>query len=288
MRCPILAIAYLWWAVHSDAFSPVLRYSPSSSKLFTATTTTEVSDDNDVVYYSPTVPNHRDNRLESEDASVVSSSVNEYSFFDQAVITVRAGSGGQGASTYQIRKRQQGPPDGGNGGRGGSVYLVVDPSLNTLAGLTFAWRPNSFGGSGAANQQSGARPKHFRAENGHPGQRMMQSGSYGKDVVVRVPPGTKVQVEETTSLRTLGTVTHEHPQLLVARGGEGGEGTGVLRSGGRGVRRPRVSAEGGERQTLHLTLQLVADVALVGVPNAGKSTFLAAVTRCVSCRAFCS
>lgn len=224
-----------------------------------------------------------------------SSPVNEYSFFDEATIYVRAGSGGQGASTYKKGVGgQDGPPDGGNGGRGGDVLLVVDDSLNTLAGLTQGWRPNSFGGSGASykNQDStmAARPKSFRAETGCDGERRVRNGRWGQDVVIRVPPGTVVQEEVETkndegeviavTYDDIGTVTMDEPQLLVALGGEGGEGSGVAgKFAGRGVRRPRIPPVRGERKKLKLTLKIVADVALVGVPNAGKSTFLASVTR---------
>lgn len=105
------------------------------------------------------------------------------------------------------------------------------------------------------------------------------------DCIIRVPSGTIVQEivdpnDEGGRQRVdLGTVTTEDEPFVVAKGGEGGEGTGVLLKNGRGVQRPRVGALGGERKMLELTLKLVADVALVGVPNAGKSTFLASVTR---------
>jgi GTP-binding protein len=227
-------------------------------------------------------------------SSLSSSSVNEYSFFDEATIYVRAGSGGQGASTYKKGVGgQDGPPDGGNGGRGGDVVLVVDDSLNTLAGLTQGWRPNSFGGSGASykNQDSmTVRPKSFRAETGCDGERRVRNGRWGQEVVIRVPPGTVVQEEiesknedgEVVSVTyvDMGTITMDEPQLIVALGGEGGEGSGVAgKFAGRGVRRPRIPPVRGERKKLKLTLKIVADVALVGVPNAGKSTFLASVTR---------
>ena len=246
-------------------------------------------------FYSPNRPldetkyTYSDESVTEEipiDADDAAASANEYSFFDEATIYVRAGSGGQGSSTYKKGVGgQQGPPDGGNGGRGGNVLLIVDESLNTLAGLTNAWRPNSFGGSGAAST-AGAREqrKSFRAENGMDGMRQFKSGRYGQDVTIRVPPGTVVQEfvdsedDGTEQLIDLGSVTLDQPELLVARGGEGGEGSGVGGKG-RGVRRVRIPPEGGERKLLKLTLKIVADVALVGVPNAGKSTFLASVTR---------
>lgn len=265
----------------------------------------EDTSESEATYYSPNVAldesrfrydldddNNNENTASNQTTTASSSSVNEYSFFDEATLYVRAGSGGQGASTYKKGiGGQDGPPDGGNGGKGGNVVLVVDDSLNTLAALTNAWRPNSFGGSGASFQSNTAiRPKSFRAENGQDGKRQFKNGKFGKDVVIRVPPGTVVQEEvdvkgdngDETNVRLvdLGSLTLDERTLVVAQGGQGGEGTGVAgKVSGRGVRRPRVPPEGGEKKRLKLTLNIVADVALVGVPNCGKSTFLAAVTR---------
>lgn len=259
-----------------------------------------------------------------------SSSVNEYSFFDEAIIYVRAGSGGQGSSTYKKAgpTSQNGVPDGGDGGKGGNVYLIVDPSLNTLAGLNpLGFRPNSFGGSGAAvtaatnagtdaNVVYNTRPLSFRAENGHDGERQFKNGKFGKDVFIRVPPGTVIQEEvdiyqqktdngndsdntrtiietQIIELGSMGTLNPDDDnafdnhtglpsnvnQLLIAQGGEGGDGSGTGSKKARGVKRTRSPPVGGERKRIKLTLKIVADVALVGVPNAGKSTFLAAVTR---------
>lgn len=226
----------------------------------------------------------------------------EYSFFDEAIIFVRAGAGGQGASTYKKGVGgQNGPPDGGNGGRGGNVILEVDASLNTLAGLNpQAFRPNAFGGSGAAKVGSSSNSnsansnapvysssfvRSFKAERGQEGERQNKSGRYGQHVRVRLPPGTLVQEQITESdgsitYKTLGTLSlPDNPTMIVAEGGEGGEGSGAGSKGRSGVRRARLSHDGGEKKTIKLTLKIVADVALVGTPNAGKSTFLAAVTR---------
>ncbi|KAG7369250.1 GTP1/OBG-domain containing protein [Nitzschia inconspicua] len=237
----------------------------------------------------------------------------EYSFYDEATIYVRAGSGGQGSSTYKKGVgNQNGPPDGGNGGKGGDVYLVVDPSLNTLAGLNpGSWRPNAFGGSGAARSggvgSSSPMFKSFRAENGSDGSRQLKDGRSGKDAVVRIPPGTVVQEVHTVTdelgnereilidrgtimlgsddsqpgeimMSSPSTTEEGSTRLLVAKGGEGGEGSGINYKV-RGVHRPRMPPKGGERKKLRLTLKLVADVAVCGVPNAGKSTFLSMVTR---------
>ena len=239
-------------------------------------------DDGDTYYYSPNVPltaagddetpSALDESSNSPDGTVAGAT-NEYSFFDEAIIYVRAGSGGQGANTYKRIGAQQGPPDGGNGGNGGNVMLHVDPSLNTLAGLTTAWRPNAYGGSGAAATTT-VRRKSFRAEHGANGERQFRHGRTGKDVIIRVPPGTVVEEqvstndeEESDLWLPLGSLANEDDQLIVATGGEGGEGTGVQKQ--RGVKRPRLPSTGGERKLLKLTLKIVADVALVGVPNAG-------------------
>lgn len=240
------------------------------------------------------LPNMSPSEIERESEDTESGgnargSTNEYSFFDEAYIYVRAGSGGQGASTYKKGvKGQNSHPDGGSGGRGGNVLIIADASLNTLAGLV--------------NTNSNRFLQSFRAENGQDGDRQFKNGKYGNDVVIRVPPGTVVEEEiienegeenELRELNELGTVvlpsTEEDDfdwkwkntvELVVARGGDGGEGTSASQSkGGRGVRRPRAPPVGGERKRLKLTLKIVADVALVGVPNAGKSTFLASVTR---------
>lgn len=247
------------------------------------------SDSSEATYFSPNRPLDDTQTTEKlmdalENASTIESSASEYSFFDEATIYVRAGSGGQGASTYKKGVGgQDGPPDGGNGGKGGNVIMIVDESLNTLAGLTNAWRPNSFGGSGAAASTNFRdQNKSFRAENGADGGRQMKSGRFGKDATIRVPPGTVVlEVFEnddgSEELSELGSLVLDKPELQVAQGGEGGEGSGINK--GRGVRRPRLPPQGGQRKTLRLTLKIVADVALVGVPNAGKSTFLSAVTR---------
>lgn len=244
----------------------------------------------ETTYFSPNRPlkdkgELTEEALENMDmATAIEATTNEYSFFDEATVYVRAGSGGQGSSTFRKGVGgQDGPPDGGNGGKGGDVVIIVDESLNTLAGLTNAWRPNSFGGSGAAASSSFREQiKSFRAENGVDGARQMKNGRFGKDATIRVPPGTVVHElweddDGSETLFELGSLVLDSPELRVAFGGEGGEGSGINK--GRGVRRPRIPPQGGERKTLRLTLKIVADVALVGVPNAGKSTLLSQTTR---------
>ena len=208
----------------------------------------------------------------------LSDDTNEYSFFDEATIYIRAGSGGQGSSTYKKGvNNQNGPPDGGNGGKGGDVLLELDESLNTLAGLArYAWRPNSFGGGGGARRRgdgsdaTSTRVLSFRAENGVDGARQNKQGMNGKDVIVRVPPGTVVQEEISSQNEDgaepmyidCGTITTANPTLKVAFGGEGGEGSSAEKLQ-RGVRRARTPPQGGERKRLKLTLKVVADVSIV-------------------------
>jgi GTPase len=263
----------------------------------------DVGSSEEPTYFSPNRPldDVRFTFEENDGTNHAAAVANEYSFFDEAIIVVRAGSGGQGSATYQKSKvGQDGLPDGGNGGRGGHVLLVTDRSLNTLAGLT----THNAGRVTTAASSGTARHKSFRAENGGDGGRMFQNGRFGQDVVIRVPPGTVVQEQilddagaviriidvgtlidgtddERYDNESIGGSSLNKSTLLVARGGLGGEGSAAAGRHRGSSRRPREPPQGGQRKTLMLTLKIVADVALVGVPNAGKSTFLAAVTRYV-------
>lgn len=146
-------------------------------------------------------------------------------------------------------------PIGGSGGGGGSVILEVNSKLNTL--LKF---------KGIAN---------FRAENGMPGECNFLNGRYGDDCIVSVPPGTIIR--DADSLKLIGELKNEKDRLVVAKGGLGGQGNGASKAtrGGKAICTPPT---GGERRNLKLELKLVADIGLVGVPNAGKSTLLDAIT----------
>jgi len=270
----------------------------------------EDSNDNEPTYYSPNAPlDESSYRYDREDDSTMNDEEGdpfkeakkddkELAFFDEATIFVRGGSGGQGASTYKKRMlKSDGIPDGGDGGQGGDVIMVGDYTLNTLAGLTLGWRPNSFGGSGASykhsdsqKSNSAARIKSFRAATGKDGGRQFDNGERGEAVEIRVPFGTTVQHEveikdadgnvTDTEMVDVGQVTTEDPILIVASGGFGGDGSGVTkRAAVKGHKRRRAPPKTGQRKKLKLVLKLVADIALVGVPNAGKSTFLASVTR---------
>ena len=178
-------------------------------------------------------------------------------FFDEATITVRSGDGGKGAVHFRREKYvARGGPDGGGGGRGGNVVLEVLVTLNTL--LSFS------------------RRREFSAEHGKPGAGRRMQGKSAPPLVVPVPPGTVVRDADTGHL--LGDLTQEGQQLVVVRGGRGGRGN--ARFANPRNQAPRMAEKGapGEERRLRLELKLIADIGIVGVPNAGKSTFLASVT----------
>ena len=178
-------------------------------------------------------------------------------FVDEARIMVQAGKGGPGCVSFRREKFiPKGGPDGGDGGDGGHVYLEGDSGLNTLADFRHA--------------------RHFRAKNGQPGQGRQKYGRGADDVVIRVPLGTIVKATETGE--TIGEITEHHQRLLVARGGIGGKGNVHFKSSTN--RTPRQSTPGtpGEQRELHLELKVLADVGLLGFPNAGKSTLISAVS----------
>jgi GTPase len=179
-------------------------------------------------------------------------------FHDEAKIYVAAGNGGDGVVAFRREKYVAfGGPAGGDGGRGGDVVLVVDPHLTTLFRFS--------------------RQRHFRATRGGHGQGKNQHGANGADVRVPVPPGTVVFDAENGEL--LGDLTVPDQELLVARSGRGGRGNAHFKSSTNQA--PRIAEHGelGQQRWLRLELKLLADVGLFGLPNAGKSTLLAAVTK---------
>ncbi|NPV09541.1 MAG: GTPase ObgE [Anaerolineae bacterium] len=181
----------------------------------------------------------------------------EKTLFDEARIHVAAGDGGNGIVSFRREKYVPlGGPNGGSGGPGGSVYLQADEGLNTLVGL---------------RSQS-----HIRAGRGGHGGSKNRQGAAGNDAVVRVPLGTVVYDDETG--RVLGDLTQPGQRLLVARGGRGGRGNAAFATPTNQA--PRIAERGdpGERRWLRLELKLIADVGLVGMPNAGKSTLLSVIS----------
>jgi len=178
-------------------------------------------------------------------------------FFDHATITVRAGKGGDGCVSFRREKYIPfGGPNGGHGGDGGEVYLRVNAQLNTLVSFS--------------------RKRHFSAEDGKPGLGKSMHGASAPALYIDVPAGTVVR--ERPSGRLLGDLTDPGQTLLVARGGRGGRGNEAFKSSTRQT--PRFAEKGAPGETCDLTLELkvIADVGLLGKPNAGKSTLLASVS----------
>ena len=178
-------------------------------------------------------------------------------FVDEAKLKVQAGNGGRGSTSFRREKFVPlGGPDGGDGGNGGSVYLRAMSGINTLADFRIE--------------------RTYKAEHGEPGSGNDCFGRGGKDLYVPVPIGTIVRDSET--LEELGDLTRTGDELLVARGGKGGWGNQKFKSSTN--RAPRQFGPGlpGERRTLELELKVIADVGLLGLPNAGKSTLIRAVS----------
>ena len=178
-------------------------------------------------------------------------------FADRARIMVAGGSGGDGASTFRREAHvPRGGPDGGDGGDGGSVVLVVEPGMTTLGDFK--------------------RKRHFRATPGTRGMGRKATGRRGSDLIVRVPPGTVVRRHPDGE--PIGELMEGGSRLVVARGGRGGRGNVHFASATH--RAPTHAEKGtpGEEGWIELELKLIADIGLVGAPNAGKSTLLAALT----------
>ncbi len=178
-------------------------------------------------------------------------------FLDEVTITVNAGRGGDGCLSFLRRANQaKGGPNGGNGGTGGSVYLIGDASLSTLIDLKY-------------------KPIQ-KAGNGTPGGSSMKSGADGETLTIPVPVGTTVIDDET--LRLVGDVTSPDMRLRVASGGSPGRGNASFKSSTNRSPRQITRGTSGEERRLRLQLRMLADVGLLGMPNAGKSTFLSVVS----------
>jgi len=178
-------------------------------------------------------------------------------FVDEAVIHVQAGRGGNGCLAFRREKFvPRGGPAGGDGGNGGSLYLLGDPQLNTLQHQRFN--------------------PHYRAERGRHGEGSNRTGRSGKDLFVRVPLGTEVRDAE--SGEQLGEILADGERLLMAQGGRGGRGNARFASATNQAPRRADPGEEGEERSLKLELKLLADVGVVGLPNAGKSTLISVVS----------
>jgi GTP-binding protein len=178
-------------------------------------------------------------------------------FIDYAKIFVEAGRGGSGCVSFRREKYvPKGGPDGGDGGKGGDVIMQVDAGMRTL--------------------QDFHMRKHFRAERGEHGKGANKNGRGGAEVIIRVPPGTVVKDAETGE--TLADLVQSGERLVIARGGRGGRGNASFATSTHQAPREWEVGELGESRWLILELKLLADVGLVGLPNAGKSTLLSRLT----------
>ena len=179
-------------------------------------------------------------------------------FLDQAKIFVRSGAGGPGAVSFRREKFIEfGGPDGGDGGKGGDVVFEAVPGLNTLIDFRYT--------------------QHFRAPRGKGGAGSNRTGAGGEDLVIQVPPGTQILADdEERSL--LADLTEIGQRIVLLKGGMGGRGNASYKSSTNRAPRQHQTGEAGEEMWVWLRLKLLADVGLVGLPNAGKSTFLNSVS----------
>lgn len=178
-------------------------------------------------------------------------------FVDEAIIRVEAGNGGHGCLSFRREKYiPRGGPDGGDGGDGGSIYFVADNSVNTL--VEFRYK------------------RLLRADNGRSGEGRLRTGKSGEDLIIHVPVGTTVYDHETDEL--IGDLTKQGDRLCVAKGGVHGLGNTHFKSSTNRAPRKTTSGTEGEHRELRLELKLLADVGLLGLPNAGKSTFVSVVS----------
>jgi GTP-binding protein len=178
-------------------------------------------------------------------------------FFDEAKIEVIAGNGGDGSASFRREKNvPRGGPDGGDGGRGGSIYVEADANLNTLIDYRYT--------------------RIFRAKSGENGRGRDQYGRGAEDIVLRVPVGTIVR--DAKSREKLADLAGNGDRALIARGGKGGLGNLNFKSSINRAPRQFTRGERGESRALELELRVLADVGLLGMPNAGKSTLIRAVS----------
>jgi GTP-binding protein len=178
-------------------------------------------------------------------------------FVDEATIEVAAGDGGNGCASFRHEKYKEfGGPDGGDGGRGGHVYGVADDSLNTLVDFRFTRR--------------------FEAQRGEHGKGSDMFGVKGEDIILKLPVGTIVADAETDEV--LFELLQPGEQVLLAKGGDGGFGNMHYKSSTNRAPRQKTPGWPGDRRTLKLELKVLADVGLLGMPNAGKSTLIAAIS----------
>ncbi len=179
-------------------------------------------------------------------------------FLDQAKIYIKAGNGGSGSASFRREKFIEfGGPDGGDGGDGGSIIVESDRNLNTLIDFRYA--------------------QHFKAQFGKPGSKRNKTGANGKHLVLRVPVGTQIYEEDNNTL--IYDFTKNKEKYLVASGGRGGLGNVRFKSSTNRAPKKKTSGKLGEEFWIWLQLKVIADIGIIGKPNAGKSSLLAALTR---------
>jgi GTP-binding protein len=179
-------------------------------------------------------------------------------FLDQAKIYIKAGNGGSGSASFRREKFiEYGGPDGGDGGSGGSIIVESDRNLNTLIDFRYA--------------------QHFKAQHGKPGSKRNRTGANGKDLILKVPVGTQIYEEDNNSL--IYDFIKNKEKYLVASGGKGGLGNVKFKSSTNRAPKKKTNGKAGEEFWIWLQLKVIADIGIIGKPNAGKSSLLAALTR---------
>ena len=179
-------------------------------------------------------------------------------FLDQAKIYIKAGDGGSGSASFRREKFiEYGGPDGGDGGDGGSIIIESDRNLNTLIDFRYA--------------------QHFKATHGKPGSKRNKTGANGKDLVLKVPTGTQIYEEDNNTL--IYDFVKNKEKYLVASGGKGGLGNVRFKSSTNRAPKKKTKGKIGEEFWIWLQLKVIADIGIIGKPNAGKSSLLAALTR---------
>ena len=178
-------------------------------------------------------------------------------FLDQAKIYIKAGDGGSGSASFRREKFIEfGGPDGGDGGKGGSVIFVANKNLNTL--IDFRYQ------------------QHFKAERGQDGKGKRKTGKNGKDLILKIPIGTQIFEEDNNTL--IEDLTKPEQKLIIANGGRGGLGNVRFKSSTNRSPRKKTDGDKGESFSIWLQLKVIADIGIIGMPNSGKSSLLSALT----------